>query len=85
MNGKFVHNAQLSTLLFVAIDHCTIFYFFLQISLDNSGKMAIMKVKRTDKGTVQTQTTACIRAGRDRALDGRYEREKMVFTRRKQL
>ncbi len=49
MNKNFVQHQQNSTLLLVAIDYYTIFYFFLQISLDIFESLDIMEVKRAEK------------------------------------
>ena len=46
MNEFFVQLSQNSTALLVAIDYYTIFYFFLQISLDFFESLDIIEVKR---------------------------------------
>ena len=39
-----MHVAHNSSVSFVAFDYCTIFFFFLQISVDKHGKLRIMGV-----------------------------------------
>ena len=49
MNENLVQHSHKPTVILVAIDHYTIFYFFLQISLDIFGRLIIMEVKEAEK------------------------------------
>ena len=61
MNEIFVQHLQKSTPFLVAIDYYTIFYFFLQLSLDIFRRLIIMILKRAEKSRSQRRTKARIR------------------------
>ena len=84
MNGIFVQHPHKSTLFFVAIDYYTIFYFFLQLSLDIFFGLTIMIVKRAENADFRGGQKP-VSAYAEFAFEKEREREKIEFLRRKQL